>query len=128
MGKKQEKNPYFGNNIRLLRLKYNMSQEEFAIALGATALSDRSRNLSSMVSGWERGDREPSLQMLCKIAQRFGVTTDWILGLEESSTSDFGREAHLLLLGGEKYISEEDKTKLLKIIEAFTKPNDWPKP
>lgn len=124
LGKTQERNPYFASNIRQLRLKNNMSQEELALALGASALSEGSRNLSSMVSGWERGDREPSLEMLRKIAKRFEVTTDWILGAEESINSDFQREAQLLLLEGEKCMSDEDKAKLLKIIEIFVNHGD----
>ena len=34
---------------------------------------------------WELGDRQPKLQDLCAIALHFGVTSDWLLGLDEVS-------------------------------------------
>lgn len=118
MAKRLDRNPYFGNSVRMLRSQYDMSQEDFAIALGIDP--SRSKNLSAMVSGWERGDREPSLETVCRICRRFGVTADWLLGLEETTGSEFSRKAKLMLLRGENSISEEDKIKLLKILEAFT--------
>lgn len=32
-------------------------------------------------SSWERGIKEPGLDMLIQISRQFGVSTDWLLGL-----------------------------------------------
>lgn len=37
---------------------------------------------------WEAGEREPSLSALCAISARFGVTTDWLLGLSDVAPFD----------------------------------------
>ena len=37
---------------------------------------------------WELGDRQPKLQDLCAIALHFGVTADWLLGLDEVTSED----------------------------------------
>lgn len=36
-------------------------------------------------ANWELGNRQPKLQDLVSIAFHFGVSTDWLLGLEGSS-------------------------------------------
>lgn len=119
MTKTSNRNADFGKKIRNLRKSRHMSQEEFAIALGAGSPSDRSRNLSSMVSGWERGDREPSLQTVCKITQSFGVTSDWLLGLKPDFTDDFSEELYWLVSCCEDTLSRQDKQRLIKLIKAF---------
>ena len=37
----------------------------------------------SAISDWENGTREPSFDTLILIAKYFGVTTDYLLGLED---------------------------------------------
>lgn len=61
-------------NIKTLRLSKNMNQVEFAKALGVT---------KQCVSNWENDNVVPSIEMLCKIANFFGVSTDYLLGRSE---------------------------------------------
>lgn len=61
----------FATNLRLLRKKRKISQFILADRLG---VSQRT------VSHYENGTSEPSLQMLCTIADIFSVTTDELLG------------------------------------------------
>lgn len=63
--------------IKELRLEYALTQKEFAERLGLDAHN---------VGDWERGKGEPNSDMLVKIASVFGVSVDYLLGLED----DFG--------------------------------------
>ena len=58
------------------RLKYllkakGITQAEFSRESGFSLQS---------VSYWFNGKREPNLKALCKMADIFGVSTDWLLG------------------------------------------------
>ena len=59
-----------GARIALLRSQKAMSQQALAKALGISA---------SAVGMYEQGRREPSLQMVVKLAELFGVSTDYLL-------------------------------------------------
>lgn len=57
--------------LRKLRLKRNLSQKELADCL----------NLSpSLVSGYETGERVPSLEKLLALADFYQCSTDYLLG------------------------------------------------
>ncbi|MCL2407279.1 MAG: GNAT family N-acetyltransferase [Defluviitaleaceae bacterium] len=56
-----------GENIRYLRMKKGVTQEELAVHLGITHQS---------VSKWENGVTAPDLQLIPTIAEYFGVTID----------------------------------------------------
>ena len=60
-----------GGRLRLLRELRRFTQEELAGRLGV----ERTR-----YSKWETGVSEPSLEMLCRIADCFHVSTDYLLG------------------------------------------------
>lgn len=61
----------FRDNLRNIRKKNRVSQTELAEYLG---VSQRT------VSHYEKGDCEPSLTLLCKIAGYFRITVDELLG------------------------------------------------
>ena len=61
--------------IREVRQARGMSQVELAGLLGVTKQS---------VSNWENDNIQPSIEMLVKIADYFGVTTDYLLGRSET--------------------------------------------
>lgn len=58
------------NRMRDLREDAELSQAELAAALGIA---------QTTYSGYERGFREPSLEMLCQIADFFHTSTDYLL-------------------------------------------------
>ena len=64
-------------NIKSLRLSYNLSQVELASALGVR---------KQCISNWENDYIQPSVEMLIKIAKYFNVTTDYLLGLTGDNT------------------------------------------
>lgn len=59
-------------NIRQLRHKYGLSQEQLADKLGVSSQS---------VSRWETGATYPDMELLPLLAQIFGCTTDALLGI-----------------------------------------------
>lgn len=63
-----------GEQIKKLRSNKRLSQVELASKLCVTKQS---------VSNWENENIMPSIEMLIRIAEIFGVTTDFLLGLSE---------------------------------------------
>ncbi len=66
-------------NIRQLRTQRGLSQVEFAARMGVT---------KQCASNWENDNVLPSIEMLCKIADYFKVSTDFLLGRSAHSTID----------------------------------------
>jgi len=63
---------------KLRQLRGNHSQAEIAKSLGL---------LQQTYARWEQGIRKPDIQELTAIAIRFGVSSDWLLGLTEKQPS-----------------------------------------
>ena len=61
-------------NIKKLRVARGINQVEFGRALGVS---------KQCVSNWENDNVMPSIEMLCKIADYFLVSTDFLLGRKE---------------------------------------------
>lgn len=60
--------------LKTLRKEKNLSQKQLAQALDTT---------NSSICDWECGRTEPDIEMLIKISKYFGVTVDYLLGLED---------------------------------------------
>lgn len=69
----------FGNRLKTLRLKNNMTQAQLAQKLGLT---------KSVISAYETDLRLPSYDILIHIAKIYHVTTDFLLGLEHKQDID----------------------------------------
>jgi transcriptional regulator with XRE-family HTH domain len=67
----------FGERLRVLREEKNMSQEELAEAFGLG---------KAAISGYERGKRTPSFDLLVGLADYFQVSTDYLLGRTDDRT------------------------------------------
>lgn len=64
-----------GQRICELRTALGWSQVELAKRLGVA---------KQTVSNWENENIQPSIEMLVRLAKLFGVTTDYMLGLEST--------------------------------------------
>ncbi|MCL2217197.1 MAG: helix-turn-helix domain-containing protein [Defluviitaleaceae bacterium] len=60
-----------GKRIKELRSAKGVTQTELAQRIGMTA---------SAISSYEIGERQPSYDVLIKVAKQFNVTTDYLLG------------------------------------------------
>lgn len=69
----------FGIRLKDLRKKHNLTQQQVA---------DRVWVSKSMVSSYELGTRSPSYEVLIKLSRLFGVTTDYLLGVDNKKTID----------------------------------------
>ena len=67
----------FSQKLKALRLGKNYSQQTLADKLSVT---------KSLISGYEQDLRLPSLDMLIKISNEFGVSTDYLLNLDRQKT------------------------------------------
>ena len=65
----------FSQRLKQLRKSFGITQTEFA----------KEFNISQGTIGmWETGQRTPDVEMLSKIAKRFNVSIDYLLGKEET--------------------------------------------
>ena len=64
----------FAKRLKELRTDANLSQDKLAKELGLT---------HTAIGLWEQGKRVPNLDAVILIAQYFGVTIDFLAGLED---------------------------------------------
>ena len=68
-----------GNRLKNLRQKHNLTQVQVAERLGIS---------KAVVSSYEVASRYPSYDVLVKLAVMYGVTTDYLLGLDNRKMID----------------------------------------
>ena len=90
-------------NIKKLRLARGLNQVEFAKILSVT---------KQCVSNWENDNVVPSIDMLCKIADFFGVSTDDLLGRSEKIVIEVSG------------LTDEQISHLVSLIDDLTKLNE----
>lgn len=69
----------FGEKLKNLRIEKGFTQMQLAAHLGIT---------KSVISAYESSLRSPSYDILIRLARTFGVTTDYLLGLEKGDVID----------------------------------------
>ncbi len=69
----------FGDRLKELRKRSDLSQEQLAQRLGIT---------KGMISSYETSMRMPSYPILLKIAHLFNTSTDYLLGMDQSDSLD----------------------------------------
>lgn len=65
----------FHQRLKMLRERHNLTQQELGQALGGLKIST--------ISSYESGKREPSIDIIEKIASYFRCSTDFLLGRTE---------------------------------------------
>ena len=73
-------NDIISSKIKELRTSLGLTQAEFAESINTT---------QAALSGYERGDRTPSLENLTNISQKYNVSIDWLLGRSDNKNIDF---------------------------------------
>ena len=64
----------FSQRLRELRLGKKLSMKQLAKEINTT---------DAAISNWENGVNEPKISYVISIAKFFGVTSDYLLGLED---------------------------------------------
>ncbi len=89
----------FGNTLKTLRLRDNITQAQLTQKLGLT---------KSVISAYETGLRLPSYDVLIHIARIYRVSTDYLLGIETTRQE--------IDLSG---LSQDEIAALLNLIKAM---------
>ena len=75
-------NKYFQSRVKELRGKSNLTMDQLASELGVT---------KSRINMWENKGTVPRMDVLVKLAKRFDVSTDFLLGNDDSRHIDPSR-------------------------------------
>ena len=70
---------YFAHRLQSLRMEKNISLSELAKELNTTAQS---------LSLYERAERTANIDLLCKVANYYNVSTDYLMGLSNKKNTD----------------------------------------
>ena len=97
---------FLNENIKKLRVAQGLNQVEFAKILSVT---------KQCVSNWENDNVVPSIDMLCKIADVFGVSTDYLLGRSDKRVIEVSS------------LTDKQITHLVSLVEDLTKLNELKK-
>jgi len=89
---------FLGYRLKQLRKDKNMSQEELGKLLGVTKVS---------ISGYEKGTRVPSMEILIQILEVFNISADYILGRELNVVCEEEQGVSLLLASDDVDIIRE---------------------
>lgn len=86
----------FAVTLKMLRLQHGLTQQELAEKLGISAVT---------ISGYELGRREPSIEILERIADCFGVSVDYLLGRTNELKNDLRRD-----LNDQRFFQRNDRS------------------
>lgn len=64
----------FGERLKELRLEKGLTQKQLANEIG---------NAQSAIVYWETNKQEPTISALKKLCKYFGVSADYLIGLED---------------------------------------------
>lgn len=65
----------FGEKLKRLRIENNLTQKQLAERIGLA---------TSAISSYESGNRYPTYDVMAKFARIFHVSTDYLIGVEDS--------------------------------------------
>ncbi|MGN0179310.1 MAG: helix-turn-helix domain-containing protein [Monoglobaceae bacterium] len=106
------------NRIKTLRQAANIKQIDLSAQLGVT---------QGALSGWENGRYEPDSKSILKMAEIFGVSTDYILGRTPSNTEPVSYESFgVLRIPVYGYIPAGVPMEAIEdILDYEEAPEDW---
>lgn len=78
----------FGGRLRHLRTRKKLRQEDLAKKLQIS---------KSAIGMYERNEREPSFELVQKIADYFDVTTDYLLGISDNPNNPERKKSNSVL-------------------------------
>ena len=103
----------FKDRLIKLRKELNLTQEELAQKIGYTRTA---------ISAWEIGRNEPSNADTIKLAEYFGVSTDYLLGKSDIRNLKSNKESEIpeirVIERGAKNMSQKDREKMVNMVKA----------
>ena len=97
-----------GKAIKELREEKKLTQAELGAIFGISGKT---------ISNYEKGDREPSLELVTKFAEYFGVTSDYLLTGNMSIATDTGEVKIKFKSGHSAAIQNKQMQDLIKMLE-----------
>ncbi|MCH5179970.1 MAG: helix-turn-helix transcriptional regulator [Erysipelotrichales bacterium] len=103
-------------NLKALRKKLGLTQEQMADQLGFKRYT---------ISDWESGRTEPDIESINKIAKKYNVTTDFLLGMTDlDNPSSITEDDFLIAFSGlSGDLTEEQKKQMLDIANSLVVAN-----
>jgi transcriptional regulator with XRE-family HTH domain len=102
-------NEFFSVRVRQLRQQKGITMDDLAKTLGVT---------KSRISMWENNGTVPRSEVLIKLANYFGVTTDYLMGNDSSIAQDPTSARLNSLQRNLGKLSEEDLKKAEGVLKA----------
>lgn len=99
--------------LKKIRESRKITQAEFSKVMNVAP---------STVGLWEQGRREPNYESLNKIADYYGVTTDYLLGRENLKSHSIPQE-EISLLKGFRNLTQDGREALLHMLNALQRNN-----
>lgn len=99
-----------GVRLKEMRDKRGLLQREVADAVGVSTGS---------ISFYEKGIKNPSQDVLTKLANFYGVTTDYLLKGETIDIEESFPEGIQLLRRAKEELSEKDLSRMIKMVKSF---------
>ena len=93
---------FLGYRLRELRRMKSISQVDFGKMLGVSKVS---------ISGYEKGTRTPSMEILIRIIKLFDVSADYMLGRELNVVCEDNQNVTVLLASNDISIIREYSSK-----------------
>lgn len=93
----------FSKKLRELRLSMNLRQEQVARLVGVN---------KNAISTYENDTRQPSFEILIRLANLYRVSTDYLLGQESNRSAD---------LSG---LTEKEATLICELVKTMSKKNE----
>ena len=109
---------HIGENIKKLREEKGMLQKQVASTVGVHP---------SNYSKIEKGEREPSIEVIDKLAKMFGISIDQIVHLEEDTPKEVVVEDKTTTeqINLIQQLDEEDKKAVFRIISTMVTKNKF---
>lgn len=98
----------FSERVIKLRKETNITQSELAKRLGIPRTT---------YSNYENGNRQPDYETLQKIANYFGVSSDYLIGMSEKSSSEVREDKHEYFEDKYGPVTDEEKEELAKHLQ-----------
>ena len=92
-GRNGMKESFFATRMKKLRNQKEITQSELAGILHVSR---------SCISNYEKGERQPDMEILRRLARYFHVSTDYLLGRPEDVPQEIGDALDLSVLGVEE--------------------------
>ena len=100
-------------NLKDLRTKRSLTQQQVADAIGCSAM---------VYSRYERETRQPSIDVLIRLSDLFGVTIDYLVGKEQVEDGTLSSYERALVVAA-RNADDRAREDALHLLESHTSPD-----